>query len=620
MPMPCEVTPDLLGDSADPRRYLEIDTHEHALDVLLSSVREARTPALLRGASGVGKTLLLRVLADRARRCGHRAVFSPFLHLPPDEVARWLLHLLAKPAPDADLEAALLGEVARDEAPLLVLVDEIQSASGSSAQHLVQLARATDGRLAVVVAGTPGPSLDALLPALGVETTVALPDALPRSEIARLCDAILADPALEPALGEVVPSERQALVQAACGVPVLLKNAIVRRVIDGEPPGRAPEPVHIAASSPPEPAPGPAPIEADTPVSEPARPHVATAPVPAEAPSEEVIDLAEWIARRPPDPRPPRLRLRAAAAHVRRYASATRAIAVTPARRVRTDVGRTAALAARATRQCVERGSRRLRADTTLWTARLARAPVRLRATATDWGRDSARIASGAWSRAHAVADGASARVSAVRARAWRQVVVARGAIAALAARARRFGSELRGTLVAAIERRLETLRRAAAAASSRGARLVGWTTRPRTALLAVCMMTVLAVPVPHRRSRESSVPAPPIPVAPPPEVAPPPDVAAAPAAAAAAEIPNAASAAPTPPSVQADAATLVRVHVNSRPWARIRVDGVDAGTTPLSSLQLTPGQHDFEARLADGRVVARRIDIGPEARLVSFP
>jgi hypothetical protein len=66
--------------------------------------------------------------------------------------------------------------------------------------------------------------------------------------------------------------------------------------------------------------------------------------------------------------------------------------------------------------------------------------------------------------------------------------------------------------------------------------------------------------------------------------------------------------------------APSVRVQVNARPWARVRVDGSDAGSTPLGHLQLTPGPHDFDATFPDGRVVHRRIEISPERRFVTLP
>jgi hypothetical protein len=91
-------------------------------------------------------------------------------------------------------------------------------------------------------------------------------------------------------------------------------------------------------------------------------------------------------------------------------------------------------------------------------------------------------------------------------------------------------------------------------------------------------------------------------------------------------------SAAPTPAPVPAPApapaaepttapaaSEPIAVHVNATPWATIRVDGVEAGVTPLAGLKLTPGVHVFEALFPDGRVVERRVEIDATNRFVAF-
>jgi hypothetical protein len=78
------------------------------------------------------------------------------------------------------------------------------------------------------------------------------------------------------------------------------------------------------------------------------------------------------------------------------------------------------------------------------------------------------------------------------------------------------------------------------------------------------------------------------------------------------------AEAAPTqvaPPVVE-----RIPVNVNARPWARIEVDGVDVGVTPLAGLRLTPGSHRFRAAMPDGGVVERVEVITLDRRRVAFP
>jgi type II secretory pathway predicted ATPase ExeA len=74
--------------------------------------------------------------------------------------------------------------------------------------------------------------------------------------------------------------------------------------------------------------------------------------------------------------------------------------------------------------------------------------------------------------------------------------------------------------------------------------------------------------------------------------------------------------AAPTAPA--ASNGTLA-VHLNAVPWARIEVDGIDLGETPLANVPLRPGPHAFRAELPDGRIVERTIEIDAAHRHVVF-
>ncbi len=80
---------------------------------------------------------------------------------------------------------------------------------------------------------------------------------------------------------------------------------------------------------------------------------------------------------------------------------------------------------------------------------------------------------------------------------------------------------------------------------------------------------------------------------------------------------PPARAEAPVP--VIAPAASTFSVQVNARPWANIEVDGVDLGPTPIAGIPLLGGQHRFRARLPDGRVVERMVDVSAENRFIVF-
>ena len=60
-------------------------------------------------------------------------------------------------------------------------------------------------------------------------------------------------------------------------------------------------------------------------------------------------------------------------------------------------------------------------------------------------------------------------------------------------------------------------------------------------------------------------------------------------------------------------------VQINASPWANIEVDGIDLGATPLANIPLLAGEHLFRARMPDGRVIERTVEIGAERRFISF-
>lgn|GEM_PF-4304814 len=210
---------------------MPLQSSERALQALSEALDDGRSPLLLDGVGGVGKTMLLRVLGERERRRGRRVVFSPFLHLPPEDVARWLLHLLNQTFPASQpADAALLADVRRSGARTVVLVDEVQCTPEASLRRLAELAREGAPQLVVVAAATLGPKLDALLSVLRPERRVTLPSALRACEMEALCDAILAHPALPRGLRELSRAARDAILRDARGLPSALTAELVRRL------------------------------------------------------------------------------------------------------------------------------------------------------------------------------------------------------------------------------------------------------------------------------------------------------------------------------------------------------------------------------------------------------
>jgi len=76
------------------------------------------------------------------------------------------------------------------------------------------------------------------------------------------------------------------------------------------------------------------------------------------------------------------------------------------------------------------------------------------------------------------------------------------------------------------------------------------------------------------------------------------------------------------PPAVEAPLAETfgpLAVQINASPWANIEVDGIDLGATPLANIPLFAGTHSFRARMPDGRIIERTVEIDAERRFISF-
>ena len=75
----------------------------------------------------------------------------------------------------------------------------------------------------------------------------------------------------------------------------------------------------------------------------------------------------------------------------------------------------------------------------------------------------------------------------------------------------------------------------------------------------------------------------------------------------------------PSAPAPRVAEVAPVPVHINATPWATIEVDGVALGETPIAGALLVPGNHLFRARMPDGRVIEKTVQIGADTRYVTF-
>jgi hypothetical protein len=572
------ITLDPLSRYDDPRLYVSLESGERALAEINTSLATGRSPVLLSGPAAVGKTMLLNVLAERERGSRGSVRFARSLSQPPEAVGSWLLRLLfgKLAASPGEAELALLETLrAIADKPVLLVVDEIHKAPLGSVRKLAALARGGAPALALVVCGTDGSDLQEVTATLVPECTVSLPEFLPEREIEMLYDAILAHPGLSPrVLHRLESVARAEILRAASGRPGLLRAELARH-----------EPRRSSREAP--------------------RPAAATAAVnsgsqPAQALGAAVVErVAEQQGGRPPRQRfhHATTRLVQPILHARRAARArleslVRALArVALVRRAVGSAARGAAVSTCVASHSLLRSTTDLLAHSASAIRESATVALRAARRSTERGharltRVGAEIGFAARTRAASLATklGATARGAVLFARRRREHALdrARHTRAELLARAQahatRVSTEIRTTALEA------TRRSAVAAARARRAalRAAPAATLPATALLALAVFS-LSDFEPDFGTRLRAF------------------------------------AAVGDGTAETAAALPVSVQVNARPWARVRIDGVDLGATPLSH-RLAPGVYRLEAEFADGKRIERKIDVRPESRFVSLP
>lgn len=183
---------NLFVATSDPRRYLPRSATEVALVRLERRARAEGMPAtLLTGPSGMGKSLLLRVFAQRMRRM-LRTVAISGLDCDAPTFCTLVLDVLRQDAGD-DPERALLFCAADWEArgsALLLAIDDVERLPLATAGRLGALAETCSGLR--IVAATSEPRLD-LVRALGANHAVELSTPMDLEETQAFVRAALAD-------------------------------------------------------------------------------------------------------------------------------------------------------------------------------------------------------------------------------------------------------------------------------------------------------------------------------------------------------------------------------------------------------------------------------------------
>lgn len=209
---------------------------ERALAELARAALDGGGPVALTGPLGLGKTLLLRVLAQRlAARA--QSIYLPYPALPPEGLCAWALRelgLLESDNPEAALvaHARALAEAGR---VLVVMLDEGAGLPVASARGLVDLCAESRGALRLVVAATDGVASGSVLAALGAGAKeVRLRTAMSAAETAGYVARRLAQADAEPVLRARFGSRELARLHAATGGVPRRVHVLAARLARGE--------------------------------------------------------------------------------------------------------------------------------------------------------------------------------------------------------------------------------------------------------------------------------------------------------------------------------------------------------------------------------------------------
>ena len=224
--------------TANPAGYVASAGSERALAALERwALASPRPVCVLRGPPGMGKTLLLKLFAARARDRFETA-FVPHPDCNPKALCRAVLGALGA-EPTGDLRAGLLRALrARrpDGAALLIAIDEADYLPPETATWLVDLVGASGGALRALLALTDGAERAELEEALGGKgDTVTLDAAMSRRELEAYVHAELERAGVDRSIcARFDPTALAELHARSGGVPGALRREAARIVFRAE--------------------------------------------------------------------------------------------------------------------------------------------------------------------------------------------------------------------------------------------------------------------------------------------------------------------------------------------------------------------------------------------------
>ncbi|MCP3985426.1 MAG: AAA family ATPase, partial [bacterium] len=166
---------DPFGSTTGAPTYVARPACARALDELLAAVRSDATCIALVGPNGIGKTQLVRVLAERLEEEAE-LLLLPYAAVEFPDLCHWALGLLGEAqGPFSDPGGALLEAAARRTASgrrLILAIDDASGLPHDTARELSALVRQAGGELQLLVIPVDDPRAGRVLAALGPELAV----------------------------------------------------------------------------------------------------------------------------------------------------------------------------------------------------------------------------------------------------------------------------------------------------------------------------------------------------------------------------------------------------------------------------------------------------------------
>ena len=236
-------TAEPFGFTANPATYIPREATELALAELLDAARGPKWVSAFTGPPGLGKSLLLHLLADRLEDEFH-PVFLPYGALTPEDLCAYALDRLGSPRTDDPVGVfkAYARHLKEQRSALLLLIDDAGAMPSSTLRWLSDLVRKSDGSMRCVFSVTDDVSSGAVIAALGSEVAVIrLANPMTPEETANYVEAHLAVGRVSGAVRALFDDATVTrLYELSGGIPRRLHTA-AQAVLRREPDPPAPE-------------------------------------------------------------------------------------------------------------------------------------------------------------------------------------------------------------------------------------------------------------------------------------------------------------------------------------------------------------------------------------------